>query len=316
MSSPRDVLTPASLALLQQIARSGSFAAAARAMHMVPSALTYRVRQIEDALDVLLYDRSSREAVLTDAGAELLREGTRVLADIDAIASRIRRVATGWESHLHIAVDSIIDPATMMELCADFFALNPPTRLRLGAETLSGTLQALSSGRAELAIGVVLDTNIVPGLMRKPLGTARFVFVVAPHHPLAGVPEPLSDEMILPHRAVVLADSAQQGAGMTLGVLPGQNVLTVTSLPAKLDAQLRGLGTGFLPTCLAQPYIDTGRLVMKQVERGEHEVSVCYAWRRPGKGPQGPALKWWLAQLQSPVTRAALLGQRRPGRKR
>ena len=42
-------------------------------------------------------------------------------------------------------------------------------------------------------------------------------------------------------------------------------------MPAKLDAQMRGLGAGFLPTCLAQPYIDTGRLVVKRVERAERQ---------------------------------------------
>ncbi|WP_313950898.1 LysR family transcriptional regulator, partial [Accumulibacter sp.] len=89
MPTARDVLTPDALAMLQTIAKAGSFAAAARASHMVPSALTYRVRQIEDALDVLLFDRSSRQARLTEAGEELLREGARLLADIDAVANRI-----------------------------------------------------------------------------------------------------------------------------------------------------------------------------------------------------------------------------------
>ena len=72
MQNTRDVLTPENLAMLQVIAESGSFAAAARQLGLVPSALTYRVRQIEDALDVLLYDRSSRQARLTEAGAEWL----------------------------------------------------------------------------------------------------------------------------------------------------------------------------------------------------------------------------------------------------
>mgnify|MGYP003342853324 FL=1 len=85
MPTPRTVLTPEALAMLQNIAASGSFAAAARDANMVPSALTYRVRQLEDALDVLLFDRSSRQARLTEAGAELLREGARLLADIDEI---------------------------------------------------------------------------------------------------------------------------------------------------------------------------------------------------------------------------------------
>lgn len=163
MPTAREVLTPGALAMLQVIAETGSFAAAARATNMVPSALTYRVRQIEEALDVLLFDRSARQAQLTEAGAELIREAGGLLAEIDAVANRVRRVATGWEAQLTIAVDSIIDHATVMELCENFFALNPPTRLKLLDETLSRTVAALSSGQADLALGVVMDNNTPPG---------------------------------------------------------------------------------------------------------------------------------------------------------
>ena len=311
MPTPRDVLTPEALAMLQTIAEAGSFAAAARVGNLVPSALTYRVRQMEDALDVLLFDRSSRQARLTEAGAELLREGTRLLADIDAIANRVKRVATGWEPRFTIAVDSIVTGATVMELCAAFFALQPPTRLRLRAETLSGTLEALASGQADLALGVVVAAGTAVGLQREPLGTVRFAFAVAPHHPLAQAPEPLSDEVIRAHRAVAVADTAARGGGLSIGLLAGQDVFTVTDMPAKLDAQIRGLGVGFLPTCVAQPYIDAGRLVVKRVERAEHQVQVSYAWRKVGRPGEGRALQWWLTQLQTPITRAALLGERR-----
>ena len=172
MQTARDVLTPDALAMLQRIATAGSFAAAARDLGVVPSALTYRVRQIEDALDVLLYDRSSRQARLTQAGAELLREGTRLLADIDAVANRVKRVATGWEPQLTVAVDSIIAKATVMELCASFFALNPPTRVKLRDETLSGTLASLTSGQADLALGVT-ETASDGGIHCKPLEIGR-----------------------------------------------------------------------------------------------------------------------------------------------
>jgi DNA-binding transcriptional LysR family regulator len=311
MPTPRDVLTPDALAMLQTIARTGSFAAAARASNLVPSALTYRVRQMEDALDVLLFDRSSRQARLTEAGAELLREGARLLTDIDAIANRVKRVATGWEPQFTIAVDSVINGATVMELCDAFFSLKPPTRVRLRAETLSGTLEALTSGQADLALGVVIVAHATAGLHREPLGSVRFVFAVAPHHPLARAPEPLSDDVIRQYRAVAVADSTQHGSGLSIGLLAGQDVFTVTGMPNKLDAQIRGLGAGFLPTCLAQPYIDTGRLVVKRVERPGQQVQVSYAWRKSGRPSHGRALQWWLAQMQSPVTRAALLGERR-----
>lgn len=311
--SARDVLTPDALAMLQRIAESGSFAAAARAAGMVPSALTYRVRQIEEALDVLLFDRSSRQARLTEAGRELLREGARLLVEIDAVANRVRRVATGWEAQFTVAVDSIIDRTVVLELCAEFFDLNPPTRLKLRDETLSGTLEALTSGQADLALGLVAEGSSVAGLQLRPLGSQRFVFAVAPHHPLAGRPEPLSDETIRAHRAVAVADSVQRGGGLTVGLLGGQDVFTVPGMPAKLEAQLRGLGCGFLPECLAQPYIDTGRLVPRRVERAERHIHSSYAWRKTAEATHGKALDWWLARLESPFTRSALLG-RRPGR--
>ena len=63
-------LTPDALVMMDTIARTGSFAAAARELGKVPSALTYSVRQLEDALDVLLFDRSSRQAQLARGGGK------------------------------------------------------------------------------------------------------------------------------------------------------------------------------------------------------------------------------------------------------
>jgi len=79
MQKQRAALSPENLHLIETVARTGSMAAAARELGLVPSALTYRVRQIEDALDVLIFDRSSRRARLTPAGAELLRAGEHLL---------------------------------------------------------------------------------------------------------------------------------------------------------------------------------------------------------------------------------------------
>ncbi len=312
MSTARDVLTPDALAMLHTIADAGSFAAAARALNLVPSALTYRVRQIEDALDVLLFDRRSRQAKLTAAGQELLREGARLLADVDAIANRVKRVATGWESEFTLAIDSLIDRQTVMELCEAFFALSPPTRLRLRDETLTGTLAALTSGQADLSLGILEDAAHANGIHHDTLGPIGFVFAVAPHHPLTQAVQPLSDEVIRQHRAVAVADSIQRGQGMTIGLLAGQDVFTLPSMGAKLEAPLRALGAGFLPEPLAQPYLASGRLVRCEVQRPRRISTIGYAWRRDNAQARGTrALKWWLQQLKSPATRAALLSQTR-----
>ncbi|HSW08047.1 LysR family transcriptional regulator [Aquabacterium sp.] len=319
MSTPRrNALTPEALQMMDTIARSGSFAAAARELGRVPSALTYSVRQLEDALDVLLFDRRSRQAQLTAAGQELLEEGRRLLAEMDAVANRVKRVSTGWESTLTIAVDGVISRLTMFELIESFYALHVDgpqaagTRLRLRTEVMAGLWEALLTGQADLAIGVSMNAPPQVGIEVQPLGEIDFLFVVAPHHPLAAWQEPISDEVMLSHRAVAVADSAQRLSPMTVNLLPGQDVLTVASMQAKIEAQLRCLACGFVPEPLVREHLRAGRLVTKAVARRTSPVRFGYAWRsaaapQPRRAPQGLALQWFLEQLKSPATRRALL---------
>lgn len=325
MPDRRSALTPDALAMMDAIAKAGSFAAAARELGKVPSALTYSVRQLEDALDVLLFDRRSGQAVLTAAGEELLREGRRLLAEMDAVANRVRRVSCGWETQLTVAYDQVVSRITMFELCEAFFALRPNgdkaeggdagpgTRLRLKSEVLGGTWEALLGGEADLAIGVGAGISTAPaGIEMKPLGDMEFVFAVAPHHPLAAHEGPIPDEELLRHRAVAVADSARRHEPLTVNLLPGQDVFTVATVQAKVEAQLRCLGCGYLAEPIAREHIRTGRLVVKAMQRENPRPRLHYAWRAaaapdPRKPPQGLALGWWLQQLESETTRHALL---------
>jgi DNA-binding transcriptional LysR family regulator len=315
-SARRDALTPEALSMVDAIARTGSFAAAAREVGKVPSALTYSVRQLEEALDVLLFDRSSRQARLTAAGKELLEHGRRVLGEVDALANRVRRVATGWEPTLTIVIDGALSRLTLFELVESFYAERgtgdgPNTQLRLRTEVLTGVWEALITGQADLAIGLTGNEHH-KDIEVRPLGEMPFVFVVAPHHPLAAADEPLSDEQIVRHRAVAVADSAQRLTPVTYNLLGGQDVLTVASMQAKIEAQVRCLGCGYLPEPLVRTHIRDGRLVIKETRRGAPRARMGYAWRgdavgKPRKPPRGLGLQWWLRQLESPATRQALL---------
>ncbi|KPF50709.1 LysR family transcriptional regulator [beta proteobacterium AAP121] len=320
MTERSSALTPDALAMMDAIARTGSFAAAARELGKVPSALTYSVRQLEEALDVLLFDRSSRQAQLTAAGTELLVEGRRLLQEMDAVANRVRRVASGWETQLSISVEDILSVPTVFELVQAFCDVRelregsaerqaPGTRIRLRTDVLTGTWEALVTGQVDLAIGVSAGHTNPGGVELRPLGEVPFVFCMAPHHPLAGREGPLVDAELVHHRAVAVADTAQRLAPATVNLLPGQDVLTVPNMRMKLEALLRCLGCGFIPEPLARPHLEAGTLVQKETARPPALAQLHYAWRaeRGGTAGLGRALQWWLQQLESPTTRRALL---------
>jgi DNA-binding transcriptional LysR family regulator len=151
-----------------------------------------------------------------------------------------------------------------------------------------------------------------PGVRSQPLGDMRFVFAVSPQHPLAAHEAPISEAELLRHRAVAVADSALRTTPHTVNLLPGQDVFTVASTRAKIDAQLRGLGCGYLPEPLAKEHIAAGRLVVKDTQRGPVLTRFGYAWRAGNGAPIGRALQWWLDQLDSPTTRRALIERHGP----
>jgi DNA-binding transcriptional LysR family regulator len=293
------------LLVLDTIARKGSFAAAAEELHRVPSAITYTVQKLEQDLDVQLFDRSGHRARLTRAGEELLRDGRYLLRAASDIECRVQRIAKGWETELRIAHNDIIPSERLGSLLSSFYEEAPSTRLRFTAEILGGCWDALFSGRADLVIGAPGDSPPETGAAVRPFGEVAFIFAVAPGHPLAGAEEPVPTTEVLRYRVVVAADTSRSLAPWTAGLAVGQDTLTVSTMQAKLEAQLHGLGVGFLPFNLARSALESGQLVRKQVEDDTEKVTrLSLAWR---SRDTGKALKWWLARLDDPAVKQQLL---------
>src|ERR1700674_2033763 len=118
------------LQVIDAIDRKGSFAAAAEDLHRVPSAITYSVRQLEEALGIELFDRRGHRAVLTADGRELLAEGRRLLQAAADLQCRVQQVAKGWESELRIAVDTLVGLDKIFGVVAEFYGQGTGTRLR------------------------------------------------------------------------------------------------------------------------------------------------------------------------------------------
>lgn len=97
------------LLVLDAIEHRGSYAAAAEQLNKVPSALSYIIQKLEEQLNVTLFVRQGRRAVLTPAGKYLLQEGRKVLNSINLLSEQTQTIANGWESKIRIACDSIID---------------------------------------------------------------------------------------------------------------------------------------------------------------------------------------------------------------
>lgn len=292
-----------SIEVLDAIARKGSFAAAAESLFRVPSAITYTVRKLEQDLGVALFNRSGHRAELTTAGAELLREGRNLLDAANELERRVRRVASGIETELTIAISDIFNIAVIYPVLDKFYAQNFGTRLKLLREVYGGGWDVLLNGRADISLGAPGDAPAGTGFITKPIGTLEFHYAVAPNHPLAKLADPLQNQDIKRYRSVSAADSSKNLAPRTSGILSGQDVLSVPDMEAKLQAQIAGLGVGYLPKKLAERYAARGELVIKIVAEPKPDVTSFLAWRSNG----GKAQQWLIKELQQ-INLDSLLG--------
>ena len=114
------------------------------------------------------------------------------------------------------------------------------------------------------------------------------------------------------HRAVAVADSAHRLTPVTVNLLPGQDVLTVSDMQAKIDALLRGVGCGFVPEPMVARHDRRRTLVVKtgaaRARAGALRLRLARTARQgAARRRRGSALQWWLEHLDSATTRRALL---------
>ncbi|KQQ39926.1 LysR family transcriptional regulator [Duganella sp. Leaf126] len=284
------------LQIVDAIDRRGSFSAAGKELHRVPSTISYTVGKLEDDLGVQVFERNGPRVVLTAAGAELLKEGRYLLKAAQDLEHRVRRVASGWETELAIGSDSMFSACMFSDDVQAFYQVAQQTRLRIVQEALSGAWEALLDRRADLLVGVAGDGPAGGGYVSEPICTIGFVFAVAPGHPLAAVDGKLDRSDLQRYRAISVADSARRMAPRTVGLLLGQDTLSVPDMKTKLQYQLAGVGFGFLPEPCARAAIDAGLLVEKQVAEPKPDETFYLAWR---SGENGAALDWWIARMRA-----------------
>ena len=127
-----------SLEVVDAVARTGSFSAAAQELHRVPSAVSYTVRQLEQWLAVPLFERRHRDVELTDAGAFFVTEAREVIKKMNSTRRQCQQVANGWRGQLNVAVDNIVKPERTRRLVLDFYRHFPDMELMIHPEVFNG----------------------------------------------------------------------------------------------------------------------------------------------------------------------------------
>lgn len=293
-------LTIEAIEAIDMIAREGSFAAAAKALHKVPSALTYTIKKLEDDLNIAIFDRSGHRPILTETGQALLKEGRHILNATYNLESHLNNIAQGYESEIRIAIDALINnDEVLLDILKTFYACGFGTQVKITREVFGGNWDALLCDRADISIGAPGDAP--PGAVFETsfMGDLNFSFAIAPHHPLAQIQHPLTDDDISQYRAIVVADSSRQTPARSVGILSGQNQLVVADMQAKINAQISGIGVGYLPDRLAEKYVKSGALIIKPVENIRQIIPSYLAWKKKPKKMMGRSQKWLLDAFKS-----------------
>lgn len=282
-------ITLDALRVLDAINSKGSFAAAAEALYKVPSALTYTMQKLESDLGIPLFDRSKQRARLTPAGLLVLEQGREILLAASRLEEAVKQLDSGWETQLCIARDTVIPELPLLELVKEFIALDKNVEVSILEEALGGGWDALHTERADIVIGA--SGELPKGLFEvRSIGEIEFIFAVAPDHPLATNDAPVDGTQIRDYPLIVVADSSQTLPGRSSGVFDNKQLIRVNSMAAKINAQRLGIGVGFIPRHMAQPYLASGELVEKACAVPRPNQPLYVAWP---KESNGKALGWF-----------------------
>lgn len=283
------------LLVLDAIDYRGSYAAAAEQLNKVPSALSYIMQKLEEQLNVTLFVRQGRRAVLTPAGKHLLLEGRKVLSAINMLSEQTQAIANGWESKIRIACDSIIDINPVFVSIQAFLVEHEKIEIDVSEEVMNGTWEALIHDRVDLVIGAPSPVPSQKGIRAIKTTKLNSVLVAAKTHPLAKNKQKINASELSKHRSVIVHDTAKNEIPWSINMIEGNQRFYVSSITQKITAIVAGIGIGHLPKSMVQPYIETGQLVALELEEKLPSQDLYIAWKISNKGK---GLKRLIAILQ------------------
>ncbi|UPG95892.1 LysR family transcriptional regulator [Luteibacter aegosomatissinici] len=220
------------------------FTRAAERLHIEQPPLSRAIKDLEDELGVLLFDRNRRGTELTAAGAAFLQDVRRLFTILEQARENAKAVGAGLRGSIRIAVsDGAIDPR-LSAFLARCRAEEPEIEIRLCELPLSEQLRGLRSG--DFTLGFAHTADVGEGIVAEPIWQDPLVIAVPARHSLLAHKEvPLHE--LGGHPLVLCDPHACEGYCRELGRLlqAVEHKLNVVEEVSSLDMMLTLVGAGY-----------------------------------------------------------------------
>ncbi len=282
-------------------AELGSFSACARKMGKVQSAVSHGINTLEIDLGVDLFNRTSRNPTLTDAGERLIRSARNLLAQADEFERIAQSIERREESAITIAID---DGVYSDELVALFKRLDKqfPT-IQIDVLNLASGDISTEVASGEVDIGVMFtEIEVLKQVDFCYVGSIDYVAVCHPDYPLADIEIKFQSELS-PFRQLAVRGKSKKEAQALISIAP--KVWWSSSHYSVLEMVKQQVGWAYLPSFLVNKQIACGEL---------HKIKVAFdhkPWNAPvdlvfkkGKA-NGPVFDWLFEELKQIFTPTA-----------
>jgi DNA-binding transcriptional LysR family regulator len=249
------------------VIQCGGFAQAAAHLNRSQSAISYAIARLQDKIGARVFELVGRRARLTESGRALLADAEPLLSGFRSLEERARALASGGESQICLAVDSIYPNERLFSALAKLTKLYPHVRLTLLQDTLLSSADVFAKHGAHLCI-----TNVMPDEhFSWPIMDVRLLAVAGADHPLRRKGRRLTRADLIQHCAVVIEGT--EGPLRHEQPRPlSQLHLHVNTIEAAIDAVRSGLCFGWLPIYRIRPYLSSGELVPLRLPVGTERI--------------------------------------------
>lgn len=250
------------LRILREIERQGSLTEAARSLHLTQSALSHKIRKLEDQIGTPLWSRDGRNLKFTQAGEYLLREARRLLPQLERVDEVLGQFARGEKGALHIGMECHPCYQWLIRVVQPFLEECPGVDVDVRQQFQFGGMAALFNH--DIDILVTPDPVLRDGITFEPVFPYEQVLVVSNNNKLSDYPhvnpEQLSDQILYTYPVPVDRLDIYQQFLLPAHCQPGRHkTLEATEMILQMVAANRGVTT--LPLWLAQEYARTMPLV-------------------------------------------------------